>query len=220
MSDVCAVIGVGPGIGYAVAKRFGRAGMKLALMSRRRAELSTMADELIAHGCDTRAFTCDAERPTEITDALNHVENALGPVSVLVYNAAVTRRGAPLEVGVEQLVREFRVNVAGALIATQRVVPHMREAGRGTILLTGGGLALDPWPQMTSLAIGKAGIRALALCLHKELAPVGIHAATVTVDGLVAKGKGPLDPDAIAEVYWELHQQAPGKFEAERLIKA
>jgi NAD(P)-dependent dehydrogenase (short-subunit alcohol dehydrogenase family) len=219
MSDVCAVIGAGPGIGFAVAKRFGAGGMKVALMARRRAEVENMADELLKLGVDARAYSCDAERATDITDALNNIEHALGPVSALIYNAAVIKPGGAQEVGVEQLVRELRVDVGGALVAAQRVVPQMKEAGRGTIILTGGGLALDPWPQMTSLSIGKAGMRTLALCLHKELAPFGIHAATVTVAGLVEKGRGHFDPDAIAQVYWELHEQPREKFEAERVIR-
>lgn len=218
-TDVCAVIGAGRGIGFAVAKRFGAAGMKVALCSRRRAELEQMVEELAKSGIHARAYTCDAERSTDITDALQHVEHDLGPVTVLVYNAAVSKRGTPLEVGVEQLVRELRVNVGGALVAAQRVVPHMKEARRGTVLITGGGLALEPWPQMASLAIGKAGVRSLALSLHKELAPHGVHAATVTVAGLVEKNGGAFDPDKIADVYWELHQQPEGKFEAERVIR-
>jgi short-subunit dehydrogenase len=94
----------------------------------------------------------------------------------------------------------------------------MQQRGRGSILVTGGGLALDPWPRMCSLAVGKAGVRSLALSLHKELAPQGIHAATVTIAGIVEKGTR-FDPDAIANVFWELHGQAKGSFEAERVLR-
>lgn len=219
VNEVCAVIGAGPGIGAAVARRFGREGMKVALLSRRGAEMVRAADELISQGLDARGYACDAERAHDIADALAAVAHDLGPVTCLVYNAAVIKPGGPLEVGLEQLVRHFRVDVGGALVAVQRVVPHMKSAGRGSILLTGGGLALEPWPQMTALSIGKAGLRSLALALHKELKPAGIHVATVTVDGLVEKG-GKLDPDAIAGVFWALHQQSPGAFEAERVLRA
>lgn len=219
MSDVVVVIGAGPGIGLAVARRFGREGMKVALLSRRLAEMERAAEELSAAGITARGYACDAERAHDITDALQSVAHDLGPATCLVYNVAVLKPGGPLEVGLEQLVRHFRVDVGGALVAVQRVVPHMKTAQRGTILLTGGGLALDPWPQMTALAIGKAGLRSLALSLHKELKAAGIHVATVTVDGLVEKG-GKLDPDAIAGIFWELHQQPRGAFEAERILRA
>lgn len=219
MSDVVVVIGAGPGIGFAVARRFGREGMTVALLSRRGEEMERAAAQLSEAGITARGYGCDAERAHDITDALQAVVHDLGPVTCLIYNAAVPKPGGPLEVGLEQLVRQFRVDVGGALVAAQRVVPHMKAVRRGTILLTGGGLALDPWPQMTALAIGKAGIRSLALSLFKELKPYGIHAATVTVDGLVAKG-GKLDPDAVANVYWELHKQAPDACEAERVVRA
>lgn len=215
---VCAVIGAGPGIGLSVARRFGRAGMKVALLARRQQEIDAMASTLANEGIGARAWGCDAERASSISDALDLVELDLGTVDVLIYNAAVVKRGGPLEVGAEQMVRELRVDVVGLLVAAQKVVPAMRAQKRGTILVTGGGQALDPWPQMTSLAVGKAACRSLALVLHKELAPLGVHAATVTVCGLVERG-GRFDPDKLAEVFWELHEQPAGKFEAERVIR-
>lgn len=214
--DVCVVIGAGPGIGTAVARRFGKEGMKVAVMARRMLEIEKLAAELNARGVEAKAYVCDVERATDITDALAHVEHDLGPVTTLVYNVAVVKPGGPLEVGAEQMVRELRADVVGLLVAAQKVVPMMKNGG--SILVTGGGLALDPWPQMTSLAVGKAAVRSLALSLHKELAPRGIHAATVTIAGLVEKGTR-FDPDAIAGVFWELHTQKPGAFEAERILK-
>ena len=117
-------------------------------------------------------------------------------------------------------MREFRVNVGGALVCAQQVVPAMKGKRAGTLLFTGGGLALDPWPQMASLAVGKAGIKNLAHTLHKELKADGIRVATVTVDGLVKPGAGPLDPTAIADVFFQLHEQPAESGDAERVVKA
>src|SRR5438874_903749 len=126
MSDVVAIIGAGPGIGAAVARKFGGAGMKVALLS--------STPDAIA-GIESATFACDAERATSIEDALRNVENELGAVDVLVYNVAVAKPGSPLEVGAEQMVRELRVDVVGLLVAAQRVVPSMRAKKRGTILV-------------------------------------------------------------------------------------
>ena len=95
----------------------------------------------------------------------------------------------------------------------------MREAGRGTILLTGGGLALDPtgWLPAASLAVGKAGLRSLAQTLHKELAPEGIHVATVTIAGQIQPGTA-FDPDLIADRFWHLHAQPVGHFDWESVF--
>jgi NADP-dependent 3-hydroxy acid dehydrogenase YdfG len=215
---VCVVVGVGPGIGNAVARRFGAAGHPVAVLARKKDALDAFARTLAGEGIRAGAYVADAENPASLKDALAAVDHDHGVVDVLVYNAAVLRPGGPLDVGIEQLVREFRVNVGGALVAAQHVAGAMKARRSGTILFTGGGLALDPWPQMASLAVGKAGIRSLAWSLHKDLKPHGVRVATVTVAGVVQAGAGPLDPAAIAEVFFALHQQPVDGGEAERVI--
>jgi len=141
---------------------------------------------------------------------------------VLVYNAyaATMADPGPSALTPETLLADFAVNVAGALAAVRAVLPGMRAAGRGNILFTGGGLALDPtfWLPAASLAIGKAGLRSLAQTLHAELAPENIHAGTVTIAGMVAPGTA-FDPDRIAEAFWHLHEDPAGAFRAEIIFK-
>jgi len=96
--------------------------------------------------------------------------------------------------------------VVGALIAAQACIPHMREAGQGMILFTGGGLALHPAPAYSSLAVGKAALRNLTKSLHDELKGDGIHVATVTIAGFVQAGTY-FDPAKIAEAYFDLYAQ-------------
>ena len=218
-AGVCVVVGTGPGIGQAVAKRFGRAGYTLGLIARKKEALDGFVAGMKTVNVEAAAYVADAEHAPSLVDALTQIHNELGPVDVLVYNAAVLKRGSPFDIGVERLVREFRVNVGGALVCAQQVVPAMKARKQGTLLLTGGGLALDPWPAMASLAIGKAGLRNLALSLHKELKDSGIRVATVTVDGLVKPGAGNLDPAAIADVCFALHEQPAATGDAERVVK-
>jgi short-subunit dehydrogenase len=94
----------------------------------------------------------------------------------------------------------------------------MREQGAGTLLFTGGGFAFEPMPAMASLGVGKAGIRNLAFSLFAELKDAGIHAATVTIGGLVKPGTA-FDPAQIAEAYWTLHAQPKGSFERELVLQ-
>lgn len=216
---VCVVVGTGPGIGQAVAKRFAREGYALGLIARRKESLDGFVEGLTTMGATARGYTADAEQPMALTDALASVERELGPIDVLIYNAAVLKPGGPLEVGIEQLVREFRVNVGGALVCAQHVAATMRARHKGSILFTGGGLALAPWAQMSSLSIGKAGIRSLAATLHQDLKADGVRVATVTVDGIVKAGAGALDPAAIADTFWTLHQQPVDSGEAERVVR-
>jgi NAD(P)-dependent dehydrogenase (short-subunit alcohol dehydrogenase family) len=86
--------------------------------------------------------------------------------------------------------------------------------GSGSLLFTGGGLALAPQfgAGVTSLVAGKAGLRGFVHALHAELAGQGIRVGTVTVAGTVSPGT-PFDPDRIAERFWALHTQADGPVE-------
>ncbi|NJK81573.1 MAG: SDR family NAD(P)-dependent oxidoreductase [Chloroflexaceae bacterium] len=211
---VCSIVGAGPGVGQAVARRFALAGFQIALVARRPAVLEQQATELQASGATAQTFPADATDPAALQAAFQQIHAQMGAPAVLVYNAAVIRDGMPSDTAYENLINDFRVNVAGALVCVQAVLPTMREQQRGTILFTGGGLALDPYAQYASLAIGKAGLRSLTYTLGAELEPQGIHVATVTIAGTVQPGTF-FAPDLIAEQYWNLHTQAPGTWQRE-----
>ncbi len=199
------IIGAGPGVGLAVARRFGWGGYTLHLAARRAEEVARMAAELTAEGMEAAGHAMDAGDPA----ALSMSVAALGPVEVLVYNAAAVTMAAPMALTPAQLTRDVTISVTGALVAAQAVVPAMLAAGRGTILLTGGGFALRPMAALASLGIGKAALRNMAFSLAEELGPKGIRVATVTILGTVAPGTA-FDPSGIAEAYWALHQDRSG----------
>ena len=117
----------------------------------------------------------------------------------------------------EDVISDFKVNVAGALVSAQQVIPLMLDKREGTILFTGGGLAIEPFPMYTSLAIGKAGIRNLSHSLYAELKSKNIHAATVIVTGFV-KPDTKYAPGLIAEEFWKLHLQKREEFQREIII--
>jgi NAD(P)-dependent dehydrogenase (short-subunit alcohol dehydrogenase family) len=98
------------------------------------------------------------------------------------------------------------------MTAASHLAPAMAAAGGGTILITGG--MPEPDPAVTSLSLGKAGVRALTVLLARQYGPSDIHVATVTVGGAVAAG-GRFDPDRIAEQYWRLHAQPRDAWEPE-----
>ena len=103
------------------------------------------------------------------------------------------------------LTRDFKVNVAGVMTAVNLVASDMEKKGEGSILLTGGGFALDPNPDFGSLAIGKAGIRNLAGSLHTALKPKNIFVGTVTVCGYVQPDAEKHSPKNIADQFWKLY---------------
>lgn len=216
--SVCAIVGVGPGLGLAVARRFGEEGMRVVLLARRADELAGHVADLRATGIEAHATPVDAADPVAIDAAFASIAAEHGAPDVLVYNAMAARPALPSALGPNALLDELRVNVVGALVSVQAVLPAMRTRGRGTVLLTGGGLGLDPMPRMASLSAGKAALRNLSLSFHKELADQGIHAATVTICGFIRAGT-PFDPEKLAQHYWELHAQPREQWQAERVVR-
>ena len=120
-------------------------------------------------------------------------------------NAAAMRQASLADRPRDSFDTDLAVKITGALAAVQAAAPGMTGRGAGTILLTGGGFALQPHPDYLSLSIGKAGIRALAQGLFEPFRAAGVHGATVTVAGFVAAGSR--DAQTVAERFWQLHGQ-------------
>jgi short-subunit dehydrogenase len=216
--NTLAIVGAGPGISQAVARQFARHGFRVALVARNTAKLQGLQQELTEQGFEAHSYPADAADLSGLTRTLERIGTDLGAPDVLVYNANSSGAVGAAALEPETLEQDFRVNVSGALAASQAVLPGMIAAGRGTVLFTGGGLALHPSAQYASLSIGKAGLRSLALCLAQELEGRGVHVATVTVAGSVQPGTA-FDPDKIAAHYWRLHTQERGSWEAEHVFR-
>jgi NAD(P)-dependent dehydrogenase (short-subunit alcohol dehydrogenase family) len=217
---VAAVLGVGPGLGAAVAHRFAREGFAVALMARNEDGLSGIRQEIEGEGGAARSISADATDPVSVRAAFGRVRDELGDAEVFVYNAGAFQMGGILEVTSEKFDECFKANCAGAFYAAQQVLPAMVEAGRGTILLTGATASLRGSARFSALAVGKFGLRALAQSMAREFGPQGIHVAHVVIDGQIntpsVRERSPdreehtmLSPDAIAETYWQLHSQDP-----------
>lgn len=215
---ICAIVGFGTGVSMGVARAFGKQGYTLALLARNPSKLADNAQALQAEGYAAQTFAADAGDETSLIQAFTQIRTQLGDPEVLIYNAALLKQDSVMNLSISDLVQDFKVNVTGAVASMQQVIPAMQQQKHGTILLTGGGLALYPSPQLISLGIGKAAIRHLALSLADELKADGIHIATVTICGTVAPGTK-FDPDKIAQVYWQLHAQTPDNWQTESVYQ-
>jgi NAD(P)-dependent dehydrogenase (short-subunit alcohol dehydrogenase family) len=218
MKPVCLIVGAGPGIGNSVAQAFAREGHDIALASRHADKLRAMQPALEKAGAASRAYSVDAGDEKSLRQLFAAVRKDFGDPDVLVYNPAAHGAGKPTTLNGEQLAADFRVNVTGALICAQEAAGAMKNRGRGTILLTGGGFAHEPAATYASLSLGKAALRNLTYSLAQELGAHGIHVATVTVYGFVQSGTH-YDPARIADAYLRLHKQAPGHFQTELVFK-
>ena len=217
---VAAVLGVGPGLGAAVARRFAREGFALALMARSEESVADARREIEESGGTALFVPADATDPASVERAFEVVRGELGDPGVFVYNAGAFQMGSILEIEPEKFDECFRANCAGAFYAARQVLPAMVAQGRGTVLLTGATAALRGSARFAALAAGKFGLRALAQSMAREFGPQGIHVAHVVIDGQIdtprVRERDPereehtmLSPDAISETYWQLHSQDP-----------
>jgi NAD(P)-dependent dehydrogenase (short-subunit alcohol dehydrogenase family) len=217
---VAAVLGVGPGLGAAVARRFAREGFAVGLMARGEESLAAAREEVESSGGTALAVTADATCATSVASAFNRVREELGAPEVFVYNAGTFQMGGILELRPEQFDDCFRANCSGAFYGAQQVLPAMVERGRGTVILTGATAALRGSARFAALATGKFGLRALAQSMAREFGPQGIHIAHVIIDGQINTPRlredqpdreeiTTLSPESIAETYWQLHAQHP-----------
>ena len=130
---ICAVVGVGPGNGAALARRFAAGGYAVALMARG----STLSGTLAAELDDARAYECDAADATSVKDTFARVRAELGEVDVLVYNAGSGSWGSIEEITPEAFEAAWRVNALGSLLVARQVIPAMKRAGAGSIIFIG-----------------------------------------------------------------------------------
>jgi NAD(P)-dependent dehydrogenase (short-subunit alcohol dehydrogenase family) len=211
--DVALIVGVGPGLGAALARRFAQGGLAVAVAARRVDALSELAREI-----GGRAYACDATEEDSVSQLFAAVERDLGRPTVVVYNAGAFSPGSVLEINAAEFERCWRALCLGGFLVGQRAARVMVEAGRGTILLTGATASLRGGARFANLAVGKFGLRALAQSMARELGPKGVHVAHIIIDGQIRSERyaelekqrpadGLLDPDAIAEAYWHLHMQ-------------
>ena len=206
------IAGVGPGLGMSLARRFGAAG-EVALLARDDASGAGFVAELGALGIEASAYVANLGDEVSLRDALGRVRGEVGVPDVAVYNASLGVDVRPQDVTAAQVQAALALGTLGAVTTYQELTPAMVARGSGTFLVTGSGVSLHPWPGTIALTLDKAALRAFALAAARQLADTGVHAGTVTIDGLL--NKPGFDPDTVAETFWRFHSQPAGSFDAE-----
>ena len=207
--SVLLVAGAGPGIGAALEKRFSREGYKVALAARNLQSGAT-------------AFPADLSREADVASLFDSVESKLGPIDVVAFVAA-TRKEAPLlEISADDFERHLKQNTVAGFLVGREAARRMLPRGRGTIIFTGASTSFRGRPRFAAFSAAKGGLRFLAQSMARELGPQGLHVCTVLIEGAIdnprmwtyerermerAGPDGAVHPDAIAETYWQLHNQ-------------
>ena len=170
------VTGASRGIGLATARRFHMEGARVGLVARDADRLASVVADLGGACC---AVAANLAEPRECVRAVDEIEEAIGPVDVLVSNAGILRRDFVADVKVQDFEDSYRVNLGAALWLTQRVLPGMRERGYGRIVFVASELGLFGGPSYASYCMSKFALVGLSEVLWHELAGSGVRACAV-----------------------------------------
>lgn len=211
---VCAVLGVGPGNGLALARRFSEGGYSIGLCARRGEQMKAYAAEI----ADSRGYQMDVTDPAAVAAGFERMRDDLGPVETLIYNAGSAKWGGIDDLQPEDLRPGYEVNVIGLFSAVRAVLPDMRAAGAGNIVVIGASAAWRGRPGTLAFAAAKAAQLSVAQSLARQLGPEGIHVAYLVLDGVIdletTKARMPDKPAdffmtaaGVAEAAWAVTRQ-------------
>jgi short-subunit dehydrogenase len=207
------LVGAGPGLGSAVARRFAVGGYRVTLLARKTDRLGELAQSLDDTGAEIDTIEADASDSDDLRARMTELYGSDGAPGVVIYNAVMGAPDQLMSSTAAHLQTAYAVDVIGAIVIAQVAAPAMRAAGFGTIVVTGGGFADHPIPALATISLGKAALRAAATMLGADLGPDGIRVATLTIAGQIVAGTA-FDPERIAERYWEV-VQTDGPWQAE-----
>lgn len=213
---VCVIVGAGPGNGAAMAVEFAAAGYRVVLCARNKEKLNEIAEKI--PGASTYAY--DVKNTTAAPEVFTHIRREVGPVDVLVYNAGAGAFANIDKATLEDFQSAWEVNCRGLFLAVKEVLPDMRAAGKGSIVVIGATASIKGGANFAPFASAKAGQRGLAQSLARYLGPEKIHVSYVVLDGVVnlqrTRQQIPdkadeffLEPSQIAKTVLFLAQQPP-----------
>jgi NAD(P)-dependent dehydrogenase (short-subunit alcohol dehydrogenase family) len=231
-SQTILVIGVGPGTGDAVIRRFAREGYGVAMVARKMDHIGPLAEEIEAAGTKALAETIDITDETQVADLFARAEAQLGPVSVAVFNGSFRVNKPFAEIALDEFQQTLDINLKGAFLMAREAARRMGPRGAGSIFFTGAQSTFRARANLAAFGMAKAGARGLALSMAEDLGPQGIHVANFNIDGpvnnpktrardpgLIGTGKL-IDTARIAEIYYQTHLQAKDDWEFDVHIRA
>jgi NAD(P)-dependent dehydrogenase (short-subunit alcohol dehydrogenase family) len=221
-SPVAVVAGAGEGLGFALARRFARAGFNVALAARSAERLARLAGEIRKAGGQAFPAPTDLREEQEVKALFDALESEHGPVEVAVFNAGANFRASIHDTPADMFEKIWRLGCFAGFLFGREAARRMAPRGQGTILFTGATASLRGSAHFAAFAAAKSGLRAVAQSMARELGPKGIHVAHVVIDGMIdsaaTRARFPervqdlgadamLDTGAIAELYHQIHAQ-------------
>lgn len=215
------VIGAGESTGAAIAKRFAREGYVACVARRNGDALSPLVEEIEQTGGRAVPYGCDARDEDSVTELFVSIEKDVAPLEAVVFNPG-GNVNFPIRETTSRVYRKvWEMACFGGFLTGREAARVMVPRGRGTILFTGATASIRGGAGFAAFAGAKHALRALAQSMARELGPEGIHVAHVVIDGAIdtpwiresfpqlvaSRPQGLIQPDDIAEVYWQIHRQ-------------
>ena len=216
------VIGAGDATGGAIARRFAREGY-IACVTRRSADkLEPLVASIQAAGGQAHGFGSDARKEDDMMALVAQIERDIAPIEVAVFNIGANVRFGITETTARVYQKVWEMGCFAGFLMGREAAKVMLPRGRGTIIFTGATASVRGREGFAAFAGAKHALRALAQSMARELGPKGIHVAHPIIDGAIdtefirsnfperyaLKDQGGiLNPDHIADAYWNLHTQ-------------
>ena len=216
------VIGAGDATGGAIARRFAREGYVACLTRRSADKLSPLVDEIKAAGGQAHGFGSDARKEEDMVALVQQIERDIAPIEVAVFNIGANVRFGITETTARVYYKVWEMACFGGFLMGREVAKVMLPRQRGTIVFTGATASLRGREGFAAFAGAKHALRALAQSMARELGPKGIHVAHPVIDGAIdtefirtnfpdryalKEQGGIVNPDSIAQAYWQIHTQ-------------
>ena len=216
------VIGAGDATGGAVARRFAREGYVACVTRRSEEKLAPLVERIRTEGGEAHGFGSDARKEEEMVALVDRIERDIAPIEVAVFNVGANVRFDVTETTSRVYFKVWEMACFGGFLMGREVARRMLPRGRGTIIFTGATASLRGRAGFSAFAGAKHALRALAQSMARELGPQGIHVAHPIIDGAIDTDfirttvpdlyarrdqGGILDPEHVAEAYWQLHLQ-------------
>ena len=204
MTKVFVELGAGPGLGNAAARAFAAQGFKVVLTSRSEERLAAYQRDFRAADYDADIRTIDMARPDAAQDVLRQIKKEYPEIDTVHYNVGVTEPDGGRTFDCAAMAERYQIDVLGFYQTLQVFATDAFAAKGGTILVTGGGLAIHPMHEFLPLSMDKAALRALVLAEHALWKAKGLYIASLQVTNAIGVAEG-YEPDRLAGMLWDMY---------------
>jgi NAD(P)-dependent dehydrogenase (short-subunit alcohol dehydrogenase family) len=207
---VALVTGAAGGIGRGIALKFAREGAQVGVLDLNEEQCQVVVDEIVRDGGQAQALEANITDESQVKTVVQTLRDRLGPVTVLVNNAAVMPAGRLHETSLEDFDRCVAVNLRGTYFVCRAVIPHMLEAGYGSIIHMASVTGILGLPGLAVYSATKGALIALARAMSTDYAPQCIRVNAVspgTIDSPMLHNfvASQSDPDRIRRQFDQMH---------------